>query len=166
MTDAGAATISPAPTVDASELAQWLADRDVPCPLCRYNLRGLASNRCPECGRELRLGVSVVEPFSRVWVSLLVALLLPAGFGLVVIIGLLYWLAQPGGSSIGRGGWNIPVGPTLVLLHVVGSVPASVVTLAGRRRFLRWPRRAQVGVAAAAWLALASTVLYLLSFLR
>jgi hypothetical protein len=25
---------------------------DVPCPLCRYNLRGITSNRCPECGWE------------------------------------------------------------------------------------------------------------------
>jgi hypothetical protein len=25
-------------------------DRDVPCPLCGYNLRGLAEPRCPECG--------------------------------------------------------------------------------------------------------------------
>jgi hypothetical protein len=25
-------------------------DRDLPCPRCRYNLRGLAGDRCPECG--------------------------------------------------------------------------------------------------------------------
>jgi hypothetical protein len=25
-------------------------DRDVPCPLCEYNLRGLTDPRCPECG--------------------------------------------------------------------------------------------------------------------
>ena len=25
-------------------------DRAVPCPLCEYELRGLAEPRCPECG--------------------------------------------------------------------------------------------------------------------
>ncbi|MEZ6317215.1 MAG: hypothetical protein R3B49_00475 [Phycisphaerales bacterium] len=32
------------------KLQAWLATRDVPCPGCRYNLRGLASLSCPECG--------------------------------------------------------------------------------------------------------------------
>ena len=49
-------------------LLAWLADRDVPCPLCGYNLRGLIALRCPECGHDLRLAV---------------ALLLPAGLGLL-----------------------------------------------------------------------------------
>ncbi len=38
-------------------------DTDVLCPDCSYNLRGLTSDRCPECGRsveELRLGVSQI----------------------------------------------------------------------------------------------------------
>jgi hypothetical protein len=28
----------------------YLARRDVPCPSCGYNLRGLAEGTCPECG--------------------------------------------------------------------------------------------------------------------
>lgn len=36
-------------------LGQFLADRDVPCPRCRYNLRGVASEACPECGWALIL---------------------------------------------------------------------------------------------------------------
>lgn len=35
------------------ELRRYLAERDVPCPGCGYNLRGLGENCCPECGREL-----------------------------------------------------------------------------------------------------------------
>jgi hypothetical protein len=31
------------------ELA-WFAEHDVACPACGYNLRGLRSDRCPECG--------------------------------------------------------------------------------------------------------------------
>lgn len=39
------------------------ADRDVYCPGCMYNLRGVASRRCPECGRPFdlaRLSVSQI----------------------------------------------------------------------------------------------------------
>lgn len=39
-----------------TELARaWLADRDAPCPACRYNLRGSPGAVCPECGVELAL---------------------------------------------------------------------------------------------------------------
>jgi len=32
------------------QLATYLAQHDVPCPKCRYNLRGVANALCPECG--------------------------------------------------------------------------------------------------------------------
>lgn len=42
----------------AADLLQtYLADRDVPCPGCGYNLRGHTGARCPECGVRLVLGV-------------------------------------------------------------------------------------------------------------
>jgi hypothetical protein len=31
-------------------LRRYLADHDVPCPACGYNLRGLEGEVCPECG--------------------------------------------------------------------------------------------------------------------
>jgi hypothetical protein len=39
------------------ELRAFLAVRDVACPGCGYNLRGLGSNRCAECGLLVDLGV-------------------------------------------------------------------------------------------------------------
>ncbi len=36
-------------------LVEYLADRDVECPKCGYNLRGLEQAVCPECSRVLRL---------------------------------------------------------------------------------------------------------------
>lgn len=36
-------------------LHAFLADRDVPCPHCGYNLRGLQAGVCPECKHDLRL---------------------------------------------------------------------------------------------------------------
>ena len=38
------------PESDPSTLTAFLADRDVPCPGCGYNLRGLVGARCTECG--------------------------------------------------------------------------------------------------------------------
>lgn len=39
----------------AERLARYLADRDLPCPKCKYNLRGVRSEKCPECGAALNL---------------------------------------------------------------------------------------------------------------
>ena len=44
------------------DLRRYLATRDLPCPGCRYNLRGLISDRCPECNQPLELQVSLAEP--------------------------------------------------------------------------------------------------------
>jgi len=40
----------------------WAAlDRDVLCPLCEYNLRGLIEPRCPECGHQF-IWAEVLDP--------------------------------------------------------------------------------------------------------
>lgn len=36
-----------------SRIRAFIADRDLGCPMCRYNLRNGAGDRCPECGLEL-----------------------------------------------------------------------------------------------------------------
>jgi hypothetical protein len=51
---------------DTSLLASFLADRDVPCPGCGYNLRGLLGSRCPECGEAIELDVRR-ESAATVW---------------------------------------------------------------------------------------------------
>lgn len=47
----------PDPSVTGADaaLASFLAAQDAPCPRCSYNLRGVESAKCPECGGELRL---------------------------------------------------------------------------------------------------------------
>lgn len=50
--------IPPAARDDADLVRAFLATRDVACPGCGYNLRGLAGTRCPECERPVTLGVS------------------------------------------------------------------------------------------------------------
>ena len=44
----------------AERLERYLADRDCACPRCRYNLRGLRGEACPECGQPLRLEALVL----------------------------------------------------------------------------------------------------------
>src|SRR3954452_18142580 len=49
MSDPTPAATVPAPPTDAPP--DWVTTAgDFPCPLCDYNLRGLAEPRCPECG--------------------------------------------------------------------------------------------------------------------
>lgn len=38
------------PTLPPGLPDDWVLDRDLPCPKCRYNLRMLCLPRCPECG--------------------------------------------------------------------------------------------------------------------
>ena len=76
---------------DTDPLITYLATHDAPCPGCGYNLRGLRSGVCPECGKQLTLDMfheSPPRPFS--WVTDVWAffLALPFIMGAAVIAGL------------------------------------------------------------------------------
>jgi hypothetical protein len=43
---------------DRSLLGAYLAERDIPCPTCGYNLRGLKQASCPECGDRISLTIT------------------------------------------------------------------------------------------------------------
>lgn len=53
---------------EAAFLISYLHERDHPCPLCRYNLRNVTHNKCPECGLELRL--TIERSYRREWIAL------------------------------------------------------------------------------------------------
>jgi hypothetical protein len=50
---------------DAANLRDYLANRDVPCRVCNYNLRGLSTTTCPECSAPVLLGIITDEPLRR-----------------------------------------------------------------------------------------------------
>lgn len=78
-------------------LAQFLAARDVPCPGCGYNLRGLTAARCPECAQELALRVNLQEPRLAGFIAGLVALAAGTGFSGMLLVYALLRLATSGG---------------------------------------------------------------------
>lgn len=62
-------------------LQVYFSGRDVPCPHCHYNLRGVSAPACPECGRAIELQLVGVR---RYWVPPLFMLL---AFGWMLIAG-------------------------------------------------------------------------------
>lgn len=55
---------SPPQPTNADLLRTFLAEVDVPCPICGYSLQSLPEPRCPECGTQLKLSIHPHVPFS------------------------------------------------------------------------------------------------------
>ena len=66
-------------------LKAYLAERDVSCPACGYNLRGLASEACPECRQQLMLHVTLQRPVTKSWLTTIIPLWIVGGGGLAAI---------------------------------------------------------------------------------
>jgi hypothetical protein len=81
----------------ATLLMQFLSDRDVLCSQCRYNLRRLQTDRCPECGQTLVLSVNVSEPKQRMLIAGLIGLSAGAGLSGLLLIFLLIQLLRDRG---------------------------------------------------------------------
>jgi hypothetical protein len=115
---------------DAERLTDFLRDRDAECPQCGYNLRNLTSPRCPECGQALQLSVTLVEPYLRAWITLLVAMCAGTGLGVLWIILLPQHGRPPDVPFVG------------MLMHLT-SIPLVPVLVVKRRWFLRMQRPSQ-----------------------
>ena len=124
-------------------LLDYLRGRDVACPLCGYNLRGLTASRCPECGRELQLTVGLVEPRIGAWVTCLVAVTAAGGMGVMAIL------------SIARHGWDVlfdteDAGQVVAIAYFLATVPAVPLLIVFRRRYRRFSQTAQWSLAGVA----------------
>jgi len=111
-----------------SLLIEYLADRDMACPGCGYNLRGLKEPRCPECGADLQLRVSLAEPKLGVFIAILVALSTGFGFNLF-LLGWGMWAMSFRGFPGLRDLWSVACFSAFL--------GAAVVVLLRNRRWLR-----------------------------
>src|SRR5262245_32084681 len=81
--------MSMAPATDAQTgelLNRYLADRDVLCPGCGYNLRDLTRDHCPECDQGLALRVGLVESGLAGFIAGLIGLAAGAGFSGLLLL--------------------------------------------------------------------------------
>ncbi len=120
------------PDTDNDALSAWLDAHDEPCPVCRYNLRGVRSPACPECNTPLTLGVRSPRAIFGPWAVALIACSLGLGFDGVTS---LFMLAP----VIGTGGEDplaIAMWTTLTTLGVCSGI--GVAWLLTRRRI--WMR--------------------------
>lgn len=97
---------------EADLLRLLLTDQNTPCPACRYNLRDLQSNICPECGKYLTTHELFPDPVTRFpadWVNALHLF----NIGTICVLGMLSCtLVLNSSSGFGLRGY----GPAILLL--------------------------------------------------
>ena len=128
---------------DVARLLEFLRGREVPCPLCRYNLRDLTRPQCPECRHELLLTVGVTRP-RFLWFLLAVT---PCAFaGIAAGLLLIPMIVQP---VMGGG----PPQPQIFALDALGWLSAlgGLVLVRYRFAFLRQTPNRQRICTAAVW---------------
>lgn len=124
----------------------FLAERDVPCPGCGYNLRGLESPACPECNEALELRITLAEPRQGAYIAGIIGLSIGIGFHGIMLAWaafIMLW-AGFGTASMMADVWPLP-------LALILEVAALAAWMRGRRRLRRMPQRGQVTLAAACW---------------
>ncbi len=136
-------------------LQSFLADRDAPCPGCAYNLRGLTTDRCPECNQHLVLRVNLAEPRLGSWLSGMVGAACGAGFNGLLLFYVGIMMVRESGRGL-RG----VLGPFLVV-NCTGLVIMALVLLAwirGRAKFRRAPTPIKAMLIMGTWLLAAADV--------
>ncbi len=107
-------------------LQGYLADRDEPCPLCSYNLRGLQGEHCPECGQELTLRVNLVDAVRGAYLAGLIGLACAFGFNALLLVAILVMTIYFGGGPPGGFFLYLVVAAILSGLFLLGWVRRSV----------------------------------------
>ncbi|MFN0131751.1 MAG: hypothetical protein ACKVW3_04340 [Phycisphaerales bacterium] len=69
---------------DREAVVSFISNRDVACPVCRYNVRGVPEATCPECAAELRLELGSERLRIGPWLVGVIAFALGLGFDGVV----------------------------------------------------------------------------------
>jgi hypothetical protein len=110
---------------DAFTVAYLMAHQ-AECPACGYNVHALPAPRCPECGRPLRVMVTVPgSGISVAWVVCMIVASLASGVGLLVAMAIL--------SDGFPREWHF----ALVMVYYLLCLPGPLLLLFFRRLFLR-----------------------------
>ena len=137
--------------MDSSDrrIKKFLADCNVPCPTCGYNLRGCSSSSCPECGKALvfkRLVKQAGGPKfdDWPWVFLLVATCLLGGGGLFQWVDY-FWPGEIVSTAVSSGKVKtIDWYPIYFKRTMMWATVAVIPIVVGRRflvaipRFIQW----------------------------
>ena len=133
-------------------LRHYLADQDIGCPKCGYNLRGLEDDSCPECGERAELVLRLADARGALGalVVTIVGLSLTLGMTSLACFNILgFWIIT------GRLFHSIQliVMQLIVFGFFVGTIIILVVVARrrGRAWFERRRRRSQKALAIAAW---------------
>ncbi|GEM_PF-992637 len=78
---------------DGDLLNSYLTERDIACPSCGYNLRGLVSESCPECRQSLALSLTLKKPAFWQWLLTIIPLWIVGGILSlwIAILMFIYW---------------------------------------------------------------------------
>jgi hypothetical protein len=117
---------------------EFLRDRTIGCPACRYNLRGAAGESCPECGAELELHLVSADIRLGWWLARVLALALPLGFS-AILAGAAAFGAWRSVYWTESDWWTLGALCVLTLFYSMGLLGI----VRGRSKFLRKPRLEQ-----------------------
>lgn len=124
-------------------LIAWLGEEARQCPRCGYALTGLARPRCSECGQTIALSLRPTDGANRAFIAGVVGTAAPAGFALLVSLGI---LVHRGIIERNMGRLGLEIRQPLLATLIAGAL--LVGWIAWRRRLLRYRRTA-------AWAAVA-----------
>lgn len=148
---------SPQPLSSADALLlDFLREHEVPCPVCRYNLKALTRPICPECGHSLRLTVGA----GQVPLGWLLAALAPGFFSGIAAVFLLIPILARLFIGDGKTSWALNC---LDLFGLTSGI-AAVLLAMKRRRFLALPRSNQRWLTFCCW-GIHLAALFLMIFL-
>jgi hypothetical protein len=137
---------------EAELLVDVMAGRDMPCPVCDYNLRGIAQARCPECGAALRLEVGSENLVLGPWLVAIISLAMGAGFdGVVAVLMSFGLLVNP---PVSPGETTVVLVILGVFITLAGLCAGGIAMLVARRK--PWRRRRPRGQWRLAWIIFAS----------
>jgi len=129
---------------EAELLRALLASRDIACPVCAYNLHGIESSNCPECGATLDLRVGSTDLKLGPWLMAVLGLAFPLGFvGIYAVFGLVAMLVFAVGGGRVSGGPSLLVSMSVPTLVCAGYAFLLWRLFRRRRKFWAKPRRAQ-----------------------